>query len=157
MIGHPPCTDLAVSGARHFAAKKADGRQDAALEFVQALMDAPRCKVCHEVHWPRDPHRLKGEIKVEPTRAVAWPAPKRAAPALCQDCAGYRDTIARLRDELERNRVDTTELTDLRLRVHNLSTSVDAVSTQLSTADAKRKAYKREWMAKQRALKAGKA
>jgi len=41
LIAHPPCTDLAVSGARHFAAKKADGRQDAALAFVKALMDAP--------------------------------------------------------------------------------------------------------------------
>ena len=41
MIAHPPCTDLAVSGARHFAAKIADGRQGRALDFVQALMDAP--------------------------------------------------------------------------------------------------------------------
>jgi site-specific DNA-cytosine methylase len=41
MIAHPPCTDLAVSGARHFAEKIADGRQQRALDFVQALMDAP--------------------------------------------------------------------------------------------------------------------
>jgi hypothetical protein len=41
MICHPPCTDLAVSGARHFPAKIADGRQGAALEFVQRLLDAP--------------------------------------------------------------------------------------------------------------------
>lgn len=41
MIAHPPCTDLAVSGARHFAAKIADGRQQRALDFVQALLDAP--------------------------------------------------------------------------------------------------------------------
>lgn len=41
MIAHPPCTDLAVSGARHFPAKIADGRQRAALAFVEALMDAP--------------------------------------------------------------------------------------------------------------------
>lgn len=41
MIAHPPCTDLAVSGARHFAEKIADGRQDRALEFVRKLMDAP--------------------------------------------------------------------------------------------------------------------
>ena len=40
MIAHPPCTHLAVSGARHFAAKIADGRQDQALEFVRALMAA---------------------------------------------------------------------------------------------------------------------
>jgi len=39
MIAHPPCTDLSVSGARHFAAKIADGRQQAALDFVQRLMD----------------------------------------------------------------------------------------------------------------------
>lgn len=40
IIAHPPCTDLAVSGARHFAEKIADGRQQRALDFVQALMDA---------------------------------------------------------------------------------------------------------------------
>lgn len=48
MIGHPPCTDLAVSGARHFAAKKADGRQDAALNFVRELMDAPVARIAIE-------------------------------------------------------------------------------------------------------------
>lgn len=41
LIAHPPCTDLAVSGARHFAAKIADGRQQRALDFVRALLDAP--------------------------------------------------------------------------------------------------------------------
>lgn len=40
MIAHPPCTDLAVSGARHFAEKIADGRQQQALEFVRLLMGA---------------------------------------------------------------------------------------------------------------------
>lgn len=41
MIAFPPCTHLAVSGARWFPEKKADGRQEAALAFVRALMDAP--------------------------------------------------------------------------------------------------------------------
>jgi site-specific DNA-cytosine methylase len=41
MVAHPPCTDLAVSGAKHFAAKQADGRQDAALNFVRRLLNAP--------------------------------------------------------------------------------------------------------------------
>lgn len=41
MIAHPPCTDLAVSGARHFAEKIADGRQARALDFVRLLMGAP--------------------------------------------------------------------------------------------------------------------
>ncbi len=34
MIAHPPCTHLAVSGARHFPEKRADGRQQAALEIA---------------------------------------------------------------------------------------------------------------------------
>lgn len=41
LIAHPPCTDLAVSGARYFAQKRADGRQARALEFFRALADAP--------------------------------------------------------------------------------------------------------------------
>jgi site-specific DNA-cytosine methylase len=48
MIAHPPCTDLAVSGARHFAAKIADGRQQAALDFVRFLMGAPIEKIAIE-------------------------------------------------------------------------------------------------------------
>lgn len=41
MIAHPPCTHLAVSGARWFPAKRASGEQQAALEFVRLLLDAP--------------------------------------------------------------------------------------------------------------------
>lgn len=41
-IFHPPCTHLSVSGARHFAAKRADGRQQAAIDFVGRLMN---CKI----------------------------------------------------------------------------------------------------------------
>jgi hypothetical protein len=37
MIAHPPCTDLSVSGARHFEAKKMDGRQQASVSFFMML------------------------------------------------------------------------------------------------------------------------
>lgn len=37
MIAHPPCTDLAVSGSRHFEAKKKDGRQYASVAFFMQL------------------------------------------------------------------------------------------------------------------------
>ena len=33
LICHPPCTDLAVSGARWFKEKQADGRQQHSIEF----------------------------------------------------------------------------------------------------------------------------
>ena len=41
MIAHPPCDHLAVSGARWFAEKRADGRQGAAIDFFMMLVNAP--------------------------------------------------------------------------------------------------------------------
>jgi hypothetical protein len=46
MVAHPPCTHLAVSGARWFGEKRAD--QEAALGFVAALMAAPIPRVAIE-------------------------------------------------------------------------------------------------------------
>lgn len=37
MIAHPPCTDLAVSGAAHFAKKREDGRQQKSIDFFMKL------------------------------------------------------------------------------------------------------------------------
>ena len=48
MICHPPCTHLAVSGARHFKAKQESGVQQQALDFVQMLLNAPIDKICLE-------------------------------------------------------------------------------------------------------------
>jgi len=48
MIAFPPCTHLAVSGARWFPAKRADGRQQRALQFVRDLMSAPIPKIAIE-------------------------------------------------------------------------------------------------------------
>ena len=40
LIAHPPCTHLSVSGARHFDAKKLDGRQQTAISFFMMLAKA---------------------------------------------------------------------------------------------------------------------
>lgn len=48
MICHPPCTHLAVSGARHFEEKRKDGRQQDALDFVRRLLLAPVPMICLE-------------------------------------------------------------------------------------------------------------
>lgn len=37
IIAHPPCTDLAVSGARHFAKKQKDGRQQKSIVFFMQM------------------------------------------------------------------------------------------------------------------------
>jgi len=46
MIAHPPCTYLAVSGARWFKYRQKE--QEEALNFVKTLMDAPIPKICIE-------------------------------------------------------------------------------------------------------------
>jgi len=46
MIAHPPCTHLAVSGARWFKDKKVE--QAEALEFVRLLLNAPIEKIALE-------------------------------------------------------------------------------------------------------------
>jgi len=48
MVAFPPCTHLSVSGARYFAEKRADGRQQAALQFVRDLMAAPIPRIAIE-------------------------------------------------------------------------------------------------------------
>lgn len=40
IIAHPPCTDLASSGARHFKAKREDGRQQASIDFFMRFTKA---------------------------------------------------------------------------------------------------------------------
>ena len=46
-VFHPPCTDLSVSGARHFAEKRVDGRQQASVSFFMTLAkaDIPRIAI----------------------------------------------------------------------------------------------------------------
>ena len=46
MVAHPPCTHLAVSGARWFAGKQRE--QAEALGFVRALLDAPIRRIALE-------------------------------------------------------------------------------------------------------------
>ena len=41
LIAHPECTHLAVSGAPHFAAKRADGRQQQGIDEFMFLANAP--------------------------------------------------------------------------------------------------------------------
>jgi len=48
MIAHPPCTHLSSSGARWFAAKRADGRQQQGVDFFMRLAEAPIPKTAIE-------------------------------------------------------------------------------------------------------------
>ena len=47
IIAFPPCTDLAVSGAKHFEKKRADGRQQRSIDFFMqfANCDCPKIAI----------------------------------------------------------------------------------------------------------------
>lgn len=48
VVAHPPCTHLAASGAKHWAKKRADGRQDQGINFFMGLQ--LRCEI-YSKHW----------------------------------------------------------------------------------------------------------
>ena len=48
VIAFPPCTHLAVSGAKHFAAKRADGRQQEGIDFFNLFTNLNVKRVCIE-------------------------------------------------------------------------------------------------------------
>ena len=48
IIAFPPCTHLAVSGARYFVEKRADGRQQAAVDFFMEFANALCPKIAIE-------------------------------------------------------------------------------------------------------------
>ena len=48
IIAFPPCTNLAVSGSRHFAKKRADGRQKESIEFFCKFLTADCDKISIE-------------------------------------------------------------------------------------------------------------
>lgn len=48
ILAFPPCTHLAVSGARHFEVKRKDGRQLEAIKFFKAMLEADCDKIAVE-------------------------------------------------------------------------------------------------------------
>ena len=94
IIAFPPCTDLCVSGARHFARKIADGTQQRSIEFFMKFANADCEKIAIEnpigimsSNWRKpdqiiqpyefgDPFKkstclwIKGLRKLEPTNIV---------------------------------------------------------------------------------------
>ena len=65
IVAHPPCTHLAVSGARWFPEKRADGRQQSAIEFFLLLANAPAPRVAVE-----NPVGIMSSIYGEPTQVI---------------------------------------------------------------------------------------
>lgn len=67
IIAFPPCTDLSLAGARYWAQKQADGRQQRAARFFMNMVHAPATHVAVENPrgWMNNHYRQPDQI-VEP-------------------------------------------------------------------------------------------
>lgn len=65
IIAHPPCTHLAVSGAKHFAKKRLDGRQQEAINFFMEFTDLPSPFICIE-----NPVGIMSTVWMRPTQII---------------------------------------------------------------------------------------
>lgn len=64
LIAFPPCTDLAVSGARWFPEKRADGRQQRSIDFFMRFVraDCPRIAIENPVGIMSTEYRKPSQI-----------------------------------------------------------------------------------------------
>jgi hypothetical protein len=65
LIAFPPCTHLAVSGARHFEQKRKDGRQQQGIDFFMQMINAPIEKISVE-----NPVGIMSSIHKKPSQII---------------------------------------------------------------------------------------
>lgn len=79
MIAFPPCTDLTVSGARHFEKKRADGSQQKSIEFFMKFINAPIQKIAVE-----NPIGIMSNLYKQPTQIIQpWQFGDKAQKSTC--------------------------------------------------------------------------
>ena len=65
LIAFPPCTHLAVSGAKHFEQKRKDGRQQQGIDFFMQMINAPISMISVE-----NPIGIMSSIYQKPTQII---------------------------------------------------------------------------------------
>jgi len=79
MIAFPPCTHLAVSGAKHFEQKRKDGRQQQGIDFFMKIVNANIPKIAIE-----NPIGIMSNIYKKPTQIIhPWQFGHEASKSTC--------------------------------------------------------------------------
>lgn len=79
IIAHPPCTHLAVSGARYFKEKQADGRQEYAINFFMMIANRNCPKIAIE-----NPVGIMSTVWRKPDQIIQpWQFGEDASKATC--------------------------------------------------------------------------
>lgn len=129
MIAHPPCTDLSVSGARHFEAKRLDGRQQAGASFflMLAKADIPRIAI-------ENPVCIMSSLWRKPDQIIQpWMFGHGETKATCLWLKGLRPLVP-------------TDLVEGReQRIHRLPPSADRWKIRSATFPGIAKAFADQW------------
>ena len=129
MIAHPPCTHLAVSGARYFAEKRADGRQQAAIDFFMRLTSADIPKIAVE-----NPICIMSSIWRKPDQIIQpWQFGHGETKATC---LWLKDLPLLVPTDIVEGR---------EARIHNLPPSPDRWKLRSKTYDGIAKAMAEQW------------
>lgn len=129
MIAHPPCTHLSVSGAKHFAEKRIDGRQQAAVSFFMELARAPIDRIAIE-----NPVCIMSRLWRKPDQIIQpWQFGHGETKATCLWLKGLRP-------------LTPTDVVDGReARVHRLPPSPDRWKLRSTTYAGIAKAMAEQW------------
>lgn len=137
VIAFPPCTHLTVSGARWFAEKRADGRQQAAVEFFMrfANLDCPRVAI-------ENPVGIMSSLWRKPDQVIQpYEFGHTETKATCLWLKG----LPRLRPTLNL-RWETAQLPEReRMRMHYLPPSADRAALRSKTYAGIADAMAKQW------------
>lgn len=127
IIAHPPCTHLAVSGARWFKNKAKEQKE--AIEFFMALVNAPCEKICVE-----NPISIMSSRYRKPDQIIQpWQFGHGETKATCLWLKGL-------------NKLKPTNIVDGReARIHKLPPSKDRWKIRSKTFDGIAKAMAKQW------------
>lgn len=129
ILAFPPCTDLCSAGARHFAAKRLDGRQQSAIDFFMQFTDLTCPKVVIE-----NPIGVMSNLYRKPDQIIQpWQFGHGESKATCLWLKGVPKLVS-------------TNIVDGRVpRIYNMSPSVDRARLRSVTYAGIARAMANQW------------
>ena len=129
LIAFPPCTDLCSSGARWFSAKRADGRQQASIDFFMKIANSPIAKIAIE-----NPVGIMSTVWRKPDQVIQpWMFGHGETKATCLWLKGFR-------------RLTPTNIVDGReSRIHKMGESLIRARERSRTFDGIASAMASQW------------
>lgn len=142
LIAFPPCTDLCVSGAKHFATKRADGRQQKSVAFFMAVANAPIPKIAIE-----NPIGIMSTLWRKPDQIIQpWQFGHYETKATCLWLKGFPSLVPAFRTAEEcREALGIEPGIKPAARIHRMAPSPDRARLRSETYDGIAQAMADQW------------